>query len=425
MKPTVTFKIHADIIDSYLYAGYLYLFFADSRIVYVDYHIIINELKEKYPQYANLITLIFLHNEYSKSYAAKLIFAVKEIHDVMKILWQRAAEEISFELDYSDIEKSCVLLGEWESLPLDIRMYAMRLYIGCRHGLYETNLNMDERYRLHPKPLCKCFDAKVTSINANYSSIVVSADWDGLYTGNINDATSKLRLDENKSLAKRSLRTGWTGSDILNYESSCVFKYLNNATSQVYNKGIQHQYKKADTQEQKIITKFGVTSIGMEELFGRTNINPGNIVYCFNSSSCGFFFMNDGSFCNANIRVGKAGENMYYISSRVNENKTDIHRKQKPLSSTLIPNGCVIEYFDCVVLYQSGKSYILADEPVNKVRSYMNSKNYRDIVSIVSDGGVTFHSLFTLDMINSRQAFPNSQIVAGIFSDSKIKDLPF
>jgi len=57
------------------------------------------------------------------------------------------------------------------------------------------------------------------------------------------------------------------------------------------------------------------------------------------------------------------------------------------------------------VIYQRGKAYTLAETPVNSVRSYVGSRNYRDIVSIISDEDVAFHSVDSFDLIESTPAF--------------------
>lgn len=65
-------------------------------------------------------------------------------------------------------------------------------------------------------------------VNANYGSVVISADWDGLLTGEILDFDSKFRLDERHPQCKRSLRTGWMTTDLMNYEGTSEFDYYRN-----------------------------------------------------------------------------------------------------------------------------------------------------------------------------------------------------
>ena len=84
MNPVVKFSINVEAIDCYLYGGYLFLVMADGQLLYVSYHKVVNRLKYEYPQYSSLIELIFLHNEYSKGEAAKIIFGVTEIREVVE-----------------------------------------------------------------------------------------------------------------------------------------------------------------------------------------------------------------------------------------------------------------------------------------------------------------------------------------------------
>ena len=53
---------------------------------------------------------------------------------------------------------------------------------------------MEDNYQINPSHLEKCYDGKVIGVNANYSSVVISADWDGLLPGEILDFDTKFRL---------------------------------------------------------------------------------------------------------------------------------------------------------------------------------------------------------------------------------------
>lgn len=83
-----------------------------------------------------------------------------------------------------------------------------------------------------------------------------------------------------------------------------------------------------------------------------------------------------------------------------------------------MPNGCLVEYFDRVVLYQKGKAYTLAEKQVNNVRTYIGSRNYRDIVSIISSDEVAFHSIDSFDLIESEPALGKQNVkMADVFDD--------
>lgn len=167
----------------------------------------------------------------------------------------------------------------------------------------------------------------------------------------------------------------------------------------------------------------------MEDLFSRTKIDKSDIMYSFNSSDKSFFVMNDGSIVNAKIKEGKIDE-PFYISQRV---KPFVEQKKftgKPLSSCFVSKGCVLEYFDGVVLIQNHEMINLCDRPVNSVRSYLNSNNYRDIVSIVDDDSISLNAIFNIDDIKSQPAFPKTTVrhdnsSKGVVYGGQNEELPF
>ena len=429
MNPVVKFSINVEAIDCYLYGGYLFLVMADGQLLYVSYHKVVNRLKYEYPQYSSLIELIFLHNEYSKGEAANIIFGVTEIREVVEKIWLKAAKEIEFELNFKDIQEECKSIGEYSSIPLDIRLYGYRLFLGCKDGLYESRLNLEDNYQINPSHLEKCYDGKVIGVNANYGSVVISADWDGLLTGEILDFDSKFRLDERHPQCKRSLRTGWMTTDLMNYEGTSEFDYYRNEYLQKKDTEEKHFYSKAKISERKIIKQFGTEVYGMETLFNKSNIDKEDIVYSFNSSQKGFFVMSDGSILNATVRANGLADS-YYISSRsTNFAKFDKDIIDKPLSSCIVPSGCILEFFDKVVLIQNSQSLSLVNHSVNSVRSYTSSTNYRNIVSVVDDDKVTFCSIFGLDSLIHKPAFPKNPVPVNGFepmiNEKQGKDLPF
>ena len=167
----------------------------------------------------------------------------------------------------------------------------------------------------------------------------------------------------------------------------------------------------------------------METLFNKSNIDKEDIVYSFNSSQKGFFVMSDGSILNATVRANGLADS-YYISSRsTNFAKFDKDIIDKPLSSCIVPSGCILEFFDKVVLIQNSQSLSLVNHSVNSVRSYTSSTNYRNIVSVVDDDKVTFCSIFGLDSLNHKPAFPMISVPANGFepmiNEKWGKDLPF
>jgi hypothetical protein len=213
---TIKFSILVNAIDSYLYGGHLFLILKEGKIVYTELSKVIRKLVDRYPRFENLIRLSFQRNDYLSNRQGLMILGVGELKNVLSKLWERATNEIQFSIDF-DIEEFEVI-SEVPSMPvLDMRLYAMRMYLGCKVGLYEINLNPQDNYHLKPTMPEKCFDAKVNHLNAKSGEVVISANSEGLYHGSFLNSNNRLEVNK-RPVATKSIRTGWSSYDVINYD---------------------------------------------------------------------------------------------------------------------------------------------------------------------------------------------------------------
>lgn len=70
-----------------------------------------------------------------------------------------------------------------------------------------------------------------------------------------------------------------------------------------------------------------------------------------------------------------------------------IKKVPKTNIGSVVPAGCVIEFFDSVSLFHSSKEIVLEKEPTFRVRSFMNSLRYRNLVAATKMNSITIHSL--------------------------------
>src|SRR5690606_34212578 len=127
-------------------------------IVFTELAKIIGRLASAYPNFENLIRLTFQRNDYYSNRQGLMYTGIGEVKRVLTTLWERAVNEIVFEIqfDINDFKTISTI----PSMPvLDMKLYAMRMYLGCKDGLFETKLNPEERYFLYPSKPRKCFDA--------------------------------------------------------------------------------------------------------------------------------------------------------------------------------------------------------------------------------------------------------------------------
>lgn len=412
-----TIKLNFDIkaLDCYLYGGNIYFIMQNGSIMYAPYQKIISRLARNNSEGDfYFLKLAFLRNEFYYSQQGRTYLKIPGMKEVLRWNWQKLSET-EFTLTYENIEDILQPLCEWESIPLDVRIYGMRMFLGCRDGLYEYII---DEYKSRKK-LERCFESKVTCVNAKYGELVVSADTEGLYATSIDlENSSKTRIDEKNVIEDRSLRTIWADADIFNYYGKEDFSYISNEYQTVPPKKDRYW----EHRETKRITRFAASKQSMESVIKKSGLKKENVEYCFNSSNNAYVFLKEGKLRvyslkgKQNDRDNGWDEIELPKSSRkgVNDDLLDFG---KVISAFSIPKGSIMEFFDKVLLLKDGHSYILEEEPAIRTRSFMSSIRYQDILSVTKENMITLHALDTLNVsrnvINDRTQ--NNATLANVF----------
>ena len=189
----------------------------------------------------------------------------------------------------------------------------------------------------------------------------------------------------------------------MNYDRGDEFTFLVNEVKKLNLK--DRRRTRYDGQESYEIVSVRKEQIGMDKLMGpimkRQKINMDDVIYCFNSHQSGYFLTKSGALFQLNL-LSKKDDDYYYSSSILREYPIikDVN-VERPVSASILPNGCAIEYFDNVVLYQNSKSSVIEKTPSITVRSFVNSYRYKNIVAVTKEDECTFHSVDTLDLIRT------------------------
>lgn len=421
---TLRFSINVKAVDSYLYGGYLFLALEDGALGYIPMSRIMHRLKERYPEFTSLLRLAFERNDFFSNETGKTFLGIPEVMKVMMKLWNFASESVDFCLDFDELGDDFYVIDNIKSFPiLDLKMYAMTLFVGCKDGLLESRLNLgDDNYSIAPGKFRKKFDAKIIGLNACCGSIVVSAGKDGLFFGPFD-------MDEGVVVNERpvddvSYRTGWSSTDIVNYKSSSDFEYLTNIVEKFEDKPLFSKYD--ERSERKRIVQLGEQKYSMRQLFKTDIFDINDIVYAFNGSSSSFVLTKQGLY---NMSFIKTQDDIH-LSQRVYElSLFDKNRKfEKPISASVVPAGCVIEFYDEVVAVKNNQVIALETEPAYSVRTYMNSFRYRNMVGVTKQDVMTIHSLDPFDTYNFNRETGNFIYVGKeryVYKDSSSEELPF
>lgn len=415
---TIPFRLRVKALDCYLYGGYLFLIMQNGSILYGSFARIINRLVKKYDTPSDFLKIAFLRNEYYYGNQAKAFMKIPSMKQALMGEWEKLCNQ-EFELTYEDIADILELVCEWESLPLDVRIYGMRLFVGCRKGLYEINLN-PFKSKLYPKSLDKGFDGKVTNVNPKYNELVVSADSDGLFATSLNLEEEKAtKFSEHDNISDRSIRTCWSDTDIYNYGSVNSFSFYGNEYDKI--KPQKNHYW--ERMESKRISRFATSHLDMDAMMAHSQIKKEDIRYCFHGANNAFMQLMDGRFVRVAIKGEKVGESAEMVfSDRVRKAipYEDMEGKGRIISGSTIPKGCVIEFYDKILLQKDNSVQIIDEGAAVKVRTFMSSSRYQDLLSVTMEDHVTIHAIDTLNL--DRELTP--QIHHNVKSDDSSNQIP-
>lgn len=392
-----TIKLNFDIkaLDCYLYGGKIYFFLQNGCIMRAPFPRVVSRLASNYGEEDfSFLKLAFLRNEFYYSQQGKTFLKIPGMKQILEWNWEKLSET-EFTLTYEDVEDLLEPLCEWVSIPLDVRIYGMRMYVGCRDGLYEINID-DGR----GKKLERCFDSKVTCVNAKYGELVVSADTEGLFATSIDmENGTRTKIDENKSIEARSIRTLWADTNLFNYYGKEDFSYLLNEYQSIPPKKDRYW----EHRETKRITRFASGVQSMESVIEKSGLKKEDIGYCFNSSNNAYVFLKNGT-----LKIYALKDKQYTEIDGWGKielpkysrkgNKDSSIDYGKVISAFSIPKGSVMEFFDKVLLLKDGHSFIIEEEPVIRTRSFMSSNRYQDILSVTKEDIITLHALDTLNV---------------------------
>ena len=394
---TIQLKITAKALDCYIYGGYIFFVMQDGRIVYGSYERLINRAIKKIENATDLLRVAFLRNDNYYSKQIKPFIKIPGVKEAIYRNWNELTNE-ELRLEWEEIEDLMTSICEYDSFPIDFKIYGMRMFIGCRNGLYEVNLRPDG-HRLNPARIEKCFDSSmIICVNPKFGELVASADRDGMIAKSIDmDGDRPTYINDRDVIQQRSLRTGWSEFDIFNYSDTADFSFYANEYETIKTDNGRY-WEKPDG---KRISNFGVRQHSMDVMLEMSRIKKEDILYCFNGATNAFVHLRNGKLVTVTLKGNRQGEvgefslSQYIKSATKDDVISDLGRI---ISGFTIPKGCVLEYFDKVVLLKDNHAQIIEDGLAIKVRNFMSSNKYQDVLSVTKDDEVTLHAIDTLDL---------------------------
>ncbi len=396
----------AEVLDSYVYFGYLFGVFKDGTLRVLSLDKVYATLVSMHPHFDGILKLAILRNDWLDNSQAVALLTIRRFRKALEKAWQESAlNGFTGELDK---DTDWQVLCEVPSMPIyDIRLYATRVYLAHRDGVREGRLSFNKREVRFENPPAKIFDARTVSISAKSGSLMFSADNDGLYCGSLWNEAGKTKV-LSRAYAKKSLRTGWSSFDVVNYDSQSHFSYLENEIER-RKENRPFRYSEIDEQPEKVeIVRIAAKTYSMDEVLNRLPFKSNDVRYCFNNKAACFFFLKDGRFVRANFT--RELHHGARLRSKIHDLAVgaDDLISSHPCSAVTFPLGCVIEYFDKVLLVHDNRVMALEDSPAISVRTFPTSRRFRRQICITKEDGIALHAVFPTEDEISRIKAPNN-----------------
>lgn len=383
--------------DAFLYRGRLLVVGKESRLKVVSLSKIATYLETMAPSAIPLPRYLFMRNDWLADPQFQSLIRNSEIANLfVKCVDSLATRVKDVELDLNSfLETECQLSATYDCL-LDMTIYNGRIYLASDSGLFHCDVDWD-RQIVEAKRAEKRFDAKCIHTSAKYGTVNISCGTEGLFSS-IDEFDFQSRGQEHtwKNLAQKSYRSDWCSYDLVNYTNySLPELFRTKHQKQAKTFGIEH--------ERNLLTEVDDSSISLWNLphtqkTATTNFNSEAIDYVYNANQRFFVHTKAGHFYELSVRYIQRQD------PKISKARSIAQNHQGSLIKTLtVRHGAVIETFDSVLLLSSQGITTLLSEPVLSIRTFPQSKQYRNIIAITTEKGLWIQSVFDDTITSARQ----------------------
>jgi hypothetical protein len=389
MKP-IKINISGEFLDSYLYSNYLFIIKKSGEFGAVSLNrLFYEQLSDSIPAYSRkFIKNLFVRHDWLTNSQGLALFNHPELSKSLVNTWRSMPENLFFDIDEADF----IHLGDIKDENiLDLRFYANVCFISNRKGLFSYTFTAHKNDDIQLIEENKKSDARIIHINPKSGVLMLSAGSDGLLLGHFSrnsDDYIDIQVPD-KSYAKRSIKTGWSYYDSINYESKSEVTYLRNEWETSEKR--KFFYSQTDeTNEKRELKHFSKAAI---DLTKKENSDSTGITY-FNTNGK-LFSIKDNKISMHYISIDNEKNNIIYKESAYNLEIESISNTENPvLNAIQIPNGVIFETFKEVFFASSKEIYKLENEEVYSIRTFLTSRRYKRIICITKPNSISLHATF-------------------------------
>lgn len=386
--------------DGWLYKEYLILWSRAGEMHVVPLSELVDEVR-KVPSAALRVVaehLIF-RNDWKSAGSFGQMMSVPGVEDNFLADFRGTSGEIIMMLDGIPLEPAGT--DHVPGVVLDASIYAGNIYAASTNGLYETRFDPDNP--ADRQPLVARFEKRVGAVSARYSVINGSAGESGLLFSHVDfDEGEWWRGKQNfKRIAEVSRDHSFASYNLLNYTDDALPSFMRAER-------VKDSSKKNTTAEEVRISGYDAPSdirnAVARALGGRKHpeYNQPTLDMRLDDEPIEVLG-NSGS----RLLVAEGGSlNVMDISLR---RERDLEVKRDPsyrrireleidafdvLDTHAFGDGFLVELSDEVRLINTTGSHSLISEPVARIRTFPNSRRYKEVILLVRESGVSLLGVY-------------------------------
>lgn len=376
--------------DAFLYMEKLVTITENNSVCVYDMNNIVNKLQEN----TNLMdapSLLFSRNDLIEEQVFRnRLYDPTSKANFLKAVEQINCESIEIGTDYTETV-------EWDlnikdDIVLDVNIYNRRLYISTNKGLYHIDIDWESEKTIPLGRAIKRIDTKCIHTTAKFGTVNASCGSEGLYSFIDDFEIGNTNTRKERHIEEYSIRSSWFNFDVVNYQANTNPSFFNSSKIKIKEqKNIQ--LEKNFENENYIIVNIEKSSFNFNDFFIKMNlqnkINLDEIYFTYNSSQSLFITTYDGSFFILKLQKEESNFNISdtYKFNGIKDLVSSIH------TLGIRKAGIVIETDENILLFADGQFISIFDGEVISIRTFPNSKYYKNIISVTTSEEIRLISI--------------------------------
>jgi len=355
------------------------------------------KIEEIEPKTIPIPTLLFQRNDWTFGKEGMPYRSMVRNPEIANAFIAAARRLKNMEFEAVQFLEKTIRLGTTNDILLDMNIYNGRIYLGGDSGLYDCDLEWE---KLAFEKVRHRFDTSCINVSVKYGAVNISCGDEGLHSSlndfNLDQGPSRSiekLSDMFQQRSSLSLRSTWCKTNVINYADFSNPQLFDTSAMPVPAGSLEA--------ETSLLTGISETPWGiwnLDRTDKRASAVPSDYIdYTFNSGIHFYTINQAGSIFETSLKYPKSGDRpkLGHFSKIVDGFKGHVI-KTLPLRS-----GAVIETLDKVFLLSATDGIQeVYDSPCLSVRTFPQSRRYKDLFILVTKEGLWLNSVLDADLLD-------------------------